>query len=273
MALVAAQCGELDVAETDATKILGWAEREGDSWMTMLASGVLGFVALSRDLPLVALPWFERWSATVESIGLVEPGVSRYYGDHIEAMVGCGELGRAAERTELLGVRAARASRTSAAAVALRCQGLLAAAAGDHPAALRHLDAALALHAECPIPFEHGRTPLVKGVVHRRVKEKRAAGLALAEAVAVFGAVGAAAWRGRAEAELGRVGRRPVSSTELTATEQRIAELAATGLTNRQVAEQAFISPKTVEANLARVYRKLGISSRAELGARKAAGW
>ena len=51
-----------------------------------------------------------------------------------------------------------------------------------------------------------------------------------------------------------------------------IAELAAAGMTNRQVAEQAFVSPKTVEASLARVYRKLGIRSRAELGARMAAG-
>ena len=47
-------------------------------------------------------------------------------------------------------------------------------------------------------------------------------------------------------------------------------KLAAAGLTNRQVAEQSFLSPKTVEANLARVYRKLGITSRAELGAHMA---
>ena len=53
--------------------------------------------------------------------------------------------------------------------------------------------------------------------------------------------------------------------------ERRIAELAATGLTNRQVADAAFVSPKTVESNLARVYGKLGIRSRAELGARMAA--
>ena len=55
---------------------------------------------------------------------------------------------------------------------------------------------------------------------------------------------------------------------ELTETERRVAELAASGLTNREVAAQLFMSPKTVEANLARVYRKLGIRSRAELGAR-----
>jgi DNA-binding NarL/FixJ family response regulator len=53
----------------------------------------------------------------------------------------------------------------------------------------------------------------------------------------------------------------------LTPGEQRVAELAASGLTNRQVAAALFISPKTVEANLARVYRKLEIRSRAELGA------
>ena len=54
---------------------------------------------------------------------------------------------------------------------------------------------------------------------------------------------------------------------ELTATELRVAELAASGLTNREVATRAFMSPKTVEANLTRIYRKLGIRSRAELGA------
>ena len=57
---------------------------------------------------------------------------------------------------------------------------------------------------------------------------------------------------------------------ELTATELRVAELAATGLTNREIAQAAFMSGKTVEAHLAHVYRKFGIRSRAELGARMA---
>jgi DNA-binding CsgD family transcriptional regulator len=56
----------------------------------------------------------------------------------------------------------------------------------------------------------------------------------------------------------------------LTASERRVAELAAAGLTNREVAARLFMSPKTVEANVARAYRKLGIRSRAELGARLA---
>jgi len=53
---------------------------------------------------------------------------------------------------------------------------------------------------------------------------------------------------------------------ELTATEAQVARLAASGLTTREVAAAAFLSPKTVEANISRIYRKLGIRSRAELG-------
>ena len=71
----------------------------------------------------------------------------------------------------------------------------------------------------------------------------------------------------RTERELRPLGGRPTSRAALTPAEQRVAELAASGLTNRQVAAALFISPKTVESSLARVYRKLAIRSRAELGA------
>jgi DNA-binding CsgD family transcriptional regulator len=73
-------------------------------------------------------------------------------------------------------------------------------------------------------------------------------------------------WAQRARSELARLGRVD-DPDELTATEARVAALAASGLTNREVAAAAFLSPKTVEANLSRVYRKLAIHSRAELGA------
>ena len=76
---------------------------------------------------------------------------------------------------------------------------------------------------------------------------------------------------GAARDEIARLGLRHRAPTELTESERRIAELAAAGMTNRQVAEASFVSPKTVEANLARVYQKLGIRSRAELGARMSA--
>ncbi|HKH51906.1 MAG TPA: helix-turn-helix transcriptional regulator [Mycobacterium sp.] len=69
-----------------------------------------------------------------------------------------------------------------------------------------------------------------------------------------------------ARAELARTNVAPGSGLDLTPSEQRVAELAASGLTNRDVAAKLFVSAKTVEANLSQVYRKLGIHSRAELG-------
>jgi DNA-binding NarL/FixJ family response regulator len=88
-------------------------------------------------------------------------------------------------------------------------------------------------------------------------------------ALAAFDKLPAALWAERAQAELDRVGLRR-SGGELTETERRVAQLAASGLKNHEVAARLFVSPKTVEANLARAYRKLGIRSRAELGARLA---
>lgn len=269
LALADAHAGRLDDAASAAEEILGWAENEDDPWLEMSAASVLGFVALSREDPAVARRWFDRWWELSEQLHLVDPGISRHHGDHIEALLMTGAIDEAAAQTDLLERRAQTSGRSSAAAIAARCRALVAVAQHrDHSVALAELETALMLHEMCPVPFERARTMLTKGVVHRRMKEKRSAAIALGEAVAAFDALGAVGWSARADAELRRIGRRPSASLELTETERRVATLAASGLTNRQVAEQAFMSPKTVEANLAKVYRKLEISSRAELGAR-----
>jgi DNA-binding CsgD family transcriptional regulator len=118
--------------------------------------------------------------------------------------------------------------------------------------------------------MEVARTFLVAGRVERRRRCKRQAAEWLRQALESFEQAGACLWAERAQAELSRVGLRRTASSELTASEYRVAELAASGRTNREIAAQLFMSRKTVEANLARVYRKLGIRSRAELGARLA---
>ena len=115
------------------------------------------------------------------------------------------------------------------------------------------------------LPFEFARTLLLKGQLHRRLKQRRAAKEALGQALEIFERLGAPPWLQRARDDLDRCALRAHGPEELAATERRVAELAATGLTNREVAERASISPKTVEANLARAYAKLGIRSRAEL--------
>jgi DNA-binding NarL/FixJ family response regulator len=75
-------------------------------------------------------------------------------------------------------------------------------------------------------------------------------------------------WADRARAELGRVNVGARRKVALSPSELRVAELAASGMTNRNIAAAMFISPKTVESNLSRIYAKLGIHSRAELGNR-----
>ena len=149
-----------------------------------------------------------------------------------------------------------------------RARALVLAAEGDVSGALATLDE-LNVDAAAKLPFDFGRALLVRGRLLRRAKQKRAAADSLREALAIFERLGAPAWEAHTRAELDRVGLRR-SPDELTATERRVAELTATGLTNREVAQRAFMSPKTVQANLTRIYRKLGINSRAELGARMA---
>jgi DNA-binding NarL/FixJ family response regulator len=121
-------------------------------------------------------------------------------------------------------------------------------------------------HARLPMPFERARTQLLLGQLQRRQCHKDAASLTLREALAVFDELPTPRWAARARAALARTNVRPSRTTELAPSEQRVAELTASGMTNRDVAARLFISPKTVEVNLTGIYRKLGIHSRAELG-------
>ncbi len=122
------------------------------------------------------------------------------------------------------------------------------------------------------MPIERGRTLLALGRVQRRGR-KRGAARARTRALELFearrrAAVGGAGARGGLDA----LGLRAAAPGQLTASEERVARLAAAGLTNRQVADRLQISRKTVEAHLGRAYRKLDVHSRAELGARVGSG-
>jgi DNA-binding NarL/FixJ family response regulator len=106
--------------------------------------------------------------------------------------------------------------------------------------------------------------------VQRRQKQRKAARETLGQALGIFEQLGASLWADKARAELERTHLREAPAG-LTPSEEQVARLAASGLRNREIAERLFVSPKTVEANLGRTYRKLGIRSRAELGAALAA--
>ena len=121
------------------------------------------------------------------------------------------------------------------------------------------------------MPAEHGRTLLALGRLHRRRNERQLARASLTEAARLFDAAGAQDWAEVTRGELSRAQARRQGGETLTPTERQISELVAAGLRNHEIAARLFLSPKTIEANLSRIYRKLGIRSRMEL-ARHLAG-
>jgi DNA-binding NarL/FixJ family response regulator len=140
------------------------------------------------------------------------------------------------------------------------------AARGNLTAAEAAFNRALSEHDRVEMPFERGRTLLCMGRVKRRAKQRKAARETLGGALEIFERVSASLWAERARQELARTHVRE-APLELSPSEAQVVQLAAQGLKNREIAERLFLSPKTVEANLARAYRKLGVRSRAELGA------
>jgi DNA-binding NarL/FixJ family response regulator len=142
---------------------------------------------------------------------------------------------------------------------------MLDAARGDLDGGIAGLEGALLEHAALPMPFELGRTLLAQATIERRAKRRGSAREAARKALEVFDALGAALGAERAAAELARIPGRGRASGELTETERRVAELVAQGLSNKEVAAALFVSVRAVEANLSKVYAKLGIRSRTQL--------
>jgi DNA-binding CsgD family transcriptional regulator len=267
-ALVAAHHGEVERARAHAGRALELAEAHEDVFHVLTNRSVLGFVELSLGNPEAAERWFEPLEQLTDDMGLEEPGAFPYVPDEVEALVLTGDLDRACALLDRFERQAQARNRVWALATAARCRGLTLAAQGDTPAALAALDEALDLHSAVPQPFDHGRTLLIQGRILRRSKRKAPARASLEQGLDIFRGLGASLWVSQAEDELSRIGGRAPSRDELTATERQVAELAAQGKTNREVAAALFMSANTVNANLKRVYRKLGLRSRTELAAR-----
>jgi DNA-binding NarL/FixJ family response regulator len=260
--------GRIERARKTLLTLAEDSERTGHYFFAAVVLSALGSVELAAGDAKAADRAFVAFRRHVDTIGAAAPPGPRVEADHVEALVELGQLERASAVLEHLEWRGRTIPRPWITVALPRARALVLAARGDAEAALSEL-AGLDADAAARVPCEHGRTLLVKGRLHRRLKQKRVAAETLREAVAIFERIGAPIWAEQARRELERIGVRRAPD-ELTASEQRVAELAAAGLTNREVASAAFMSPKTVEANLSRVYRKLGIRSRAELGARMA---
>lgn len=186
--------------------------------------------------------------------------------DAVEAFLAVGELARAHALARRLTAIAATLQRPWVRALSERCAGLIAAAERHDDAAASAFERALAEHERQARPLEHARTLLAAGGWHRRQNRKRIARQELERALALFEGCEAELWSERTRSELGRIGgRRAAASGTLSATEAAIAELVAAGRTNREVAAALHLSARTVDWNLSKLYRKLGVRSRTEL--------
>ena len=263
--LVEAHLGRADAARLEALEGLRVAEAAGEILLLIPNLAVLGFLELSLGRPAEADAFLSRALELERAMGVREPAYFRVVPDEVEALVALGRLDEAEALLAPFDEAGRSLDRAWAMATGARCRALVLAARGDLAGASAAADEAVRHHDRLPLPFELGRTLLVRGAVQRRDKRKREARDTLTKALEVFDGLGAALWSERTRAELARIGGRAASSLTLTPTEARVAELVAAGGTNREVADALFVSVHTVEANLKRIYRKLGIRSRTEL--------
>ena len=260
--MVLANLGRIEEATRAADRL---REVGSEHLVRLIQFAGLGHLDYSRGRPAEAVEDLEPCVSFARREQIVEPEATRFVVDHVEALI---ELGRSEDALELLDWyegNARRLARASALANCLRCRGMLAAQAGEVDAALASYAKALEWHGEVELPLDRGRTLLALGAAQRRAKRRREARATLEEALAVFERIGAALWADRARAELKRISGRAATPGALTPAEERVAALVAEGKTNREVAAALYLSDRTVEGHLSRIFGKLGIRQRAEL--------
>jgi DNA-binding CsgD family transcriptional regulator len=262
----ALQLGRTDAARDFARTGMEAATAAGDIPYFLRNAGLMGSIDLALGhyqaaaacLGPLAFQWLATGARTLTTNGL-EPQAA-------EALCAAGEL-QQAER--LLAAVESYARGPLAAAIVARCRGQIAVGRDDLGAAVTEFTAALRLHEQVSSqPLIQGRILLELGSVQRRLSQRAAARSRLSAALVLFETIGAPLWVARAGAELARISGRSPGPLALTATELRVAELVASGRTNKEAAAELFVSVRAVESTLTKAYAKLGVRSRTELAAR-----
>jgi DNA-binding NarL/FixJ family response regulator len=258
------------MAEQWAAPAFADARARGYRWQVLEASRALGIAALLAHQPGAAAEWLRAVWQHAEHQGVEDPGAFPVAPELVEALVEAGECGEAATVSARLSELSQVHAHPWGLASAKRCDAIIRLSRRKHDdQAAAQMAEAAADFGRLGLPFDQARTLLALGRALRRAKRWGAARTELQEAVAVFGRLGSPGWAAEARSELARVGaRRPSPFGELTPAERRVAELAADGCSNKEIARTLHVTASTVEAHLSRAYVKLGVRSRSQLAGR-----
>lgn len=268
--LLAAQ-GESDRAREDLKRGISLAGKHGELTVENIGQAGLGFLELGAGRTDEAIQALEGVGHFAEESGLEDPVYIPWAPDLIEACVRAGRDEEAARFSADLNQRAENSGAVISLALSARCRGLVQDSGFES-----EFDEALELHDQVESPFETARTLMLYGVRLHRARRRVEGRERLRAGLEVFEDLGAKPWIEQTESELtaaGAIHRDSISDPdELSPQEIRVAKAVAEGATNREVAAQMYLSPKTIEFHLGRVYRKLDIHSRTELATLAAKG-
>lgn len=258
------------------------SEQEGDVVHLERNLHALGQVLLRSGDARASVETMRRIRAIEQKQGLADPTMLRWHSDLATALIAIGELEEAEETIQF--AREALANRVHNAAVNARldrAEALLHAERGEFDLGVAALQAGVKTFEKLGQPIEQGHTLLTLSQLERRRRRTAAARAAATEALALLTRIGAKPWIEQAVRtlawvdgtgpDLPSVAKAKAPSgvlSALTPTEARIAQMVREGASNREIAAKMFLSVKTVEATLTRIYRKLGVRSRTQLSSR-----
>jgi DNA-binding CsgD family transcriptional regulator len=266
LAWFAAVRGRDDECRAHAAEVMEQVRATRMAIANTIAQWGLSLLDLARGRPELA-------AAQLEEVRAAPPGVCQphialmFLPDLVEASVRAGREPQARTAFTAFETFAEPGAPTWALALAARCRALLCDDAVD---AEREFTDALQLHAAGDRPFARARTELLYGEHLRRARRRVDSRDHFRAALATFEQIGAEPWAERARSELRASGetarkRDPSTVDLLTPQELQIARLVAEGLSNKEVAAQLFLSPRTIHHHLRRIFVKLDITSRTQL--------
>ncbi|MFG2819021.1 LuxR C-terminal-related transcriptional regulator [Kitasatospora sp. NPDC048365] len=265
-ALVEGTASRTDTALAHARRGADASRQEGNRVFLSRNLFALGHVLLAAGRHRESLDALQEVRALEESQQVHDPSVLRWHSDLAEALIALGSLDQAQNLLDDTRRTATDLGKSSVLLSLERAQALADAAHGDYDTAAHRLTEAADRLTH--LPLERGRTLLALSHTERRGRRRASARTAAQNAADLFAAHRALPWAETAAHVLHRLETAPADTgtgPRLTSAEQRCAELAAAGASNRDIATALTVSVKTVEATLTRIYRKLGLHSRVQL--------